>query len=191
MKKIHRKSVLHILVVLVGMAGGSQSFSSTIDSLTKTCAACHGEKGVSNNGQWPNLAGQKSTYLADQLRAFKKGKRIDPLMGATARGLSEEEIVQLSTYYASLTQDDTASAQAPNQAGKNIRARCISCHGMQGKTVNDQWPNINAQQKGYLQKQLMAFRDGSRHSEVMKVIVKDFSDQQIADVAEYYSQLEP
>ncbi len=191
MKKIHRKSVLHILVVLVGMAGGSQSFSSTIDSLTKTCAACHGEKGVSNNGQWPNLAGQKSTYLADQLRAFKKGKRIDPLMGATARGLSEEEIVQLSTYYASLTQDDTASAQAPNQAGKNIRARCISCHGMQGKTVNDQWPNINAQQKGYLQKQLMAFRDGSRHSEVMKVIVKDFNDQQIADVAEYYSQLEP
>ena len=165
-----------------------QSLAGRVDDLAKTCVACHGENGISSNTNWPNLAGQKNGYLRAQLLAFRDGNRVDPLMNATMKGLSDQELESLAQHFSSLVPKVSSIVDKPNQAGMNIRARCISCHGMQGKTVNDQWPNISGQKKGYLQKQLKAFRDGSRHSEVMTVIVKDFTDQQIEDVSEYYSQ---
>jgi len=164
------------------------SVASSVDGLAKTCVACHGENGISGNTVWPNLAGQKQGYLRDQLLAFRDGNRVDPLMNATVKGLSNQDIESLALHFSSLVPKVSSVEGKSNQAGENIRARCISCHGMQGKTVNDQWPNISGQKKGYLQKQLKAFRDGSRHSEVMAVIVKGFTDQQIEDVSEYYSQ---
>lgn len=179
------------LFVLLVALPSVQSLAGSVDDLAKTCGACHGASGISSNTQWPNLAGQKRGYLAEQLRAFRDGLRVDPVMSATVRDLSDQEIESLAVHFSTILPRVSAAPLQVNQAGKNIRARCISCHGMQGITVNDQWPNISGQQKGYLQKQLKAFRDGSRHSEVMKVIVKDFTDQQIMDVSEYFSQQGP
>ena len=76
-----------------------------------------------------------------------------------------------------------------NQLGKNTRAYCISCHGLSGITVNDQWPNLAGQQQKYLQNQLRAYKNGTREGSVMQVIVKEINDSQITAVAEYYSQL--
>ena len=72
---------------------------------------------------------------------------------------------------------------------KNVRAYCISCHGKHGITVNEEWPNLAGQQKDYLQKQLLAFRDGTRNGPIMQVIAKELNEAQIEAVAEYYSQL--
>jgi len=44
-------------------------------SATATCAACHGEHGVSVSPAFPNLAGQDAQYLADAIRAYKVGAR--------------------------------------------------------------------------------------------------------------------
>jgi len=180
-------SVKCFFVLLVALQS-VQSLADRADELANTCVACHGAKGISNNTNWPNLAGQKSGYLEAQLRAFRDGIRLDPLMNSTVKGLSDQDLKSLAQHFSSLTPKISSAVAKSNQAGMNVRARCVSCHGMQGKTVNDQWPNISGQKMGYLQKQLKAFRDGSRHSEVMAVIVKDFTDQQIEDVSEYYSQ---
>ena len=180
-------SVKCFFVILV-LLQSVQSVAGPADNLAKACVACHGTNGISNNTNWPNLAGQKRGYLETQLRAFRDGTRVDPLMTATVKGLSDQELESLALHFSSQTPKGSTAVEKPNQAGMNVRARCVSCHGMQGKTVNDQWPNISGQKKGYLQKQLQAFRDGTRHSEVMTVIVKDFTDQQIEDVSEYYSQ---
>jgi cytochrome c553 len=67
-----------------------------------TCAGCHGKNGISSNGMWPNLAGQKEAYLASQLKMFRDGQRNNAMMTAMAKGLSDADIANLSAYYAGL-----------------------------------------------------------------------------------------
>lgn len=66
------------------------------------CVACHGANGVSSVALYPNLAGQKSAYLAKQMRDFKSGKRNDAMMSAMAKPLSDADIDNLAAYFASL-----------------------------------------------------------------------------------------
>ena len=67
-----------------------------------TCAACHGNNGISMITTYPNLAGQKEQYLVLQMKAFRDGERKNMVMSAMARGLSDTDIINLSAYYASL-----------------------------------------------------------------------------------------
>ena len=69
-----------------------------------TCAACHGANGISSNDIWPNLAGQKQGYLVAQLKAFRSGKRSDPMMGPMVATLSDTDIDNLAAYFSSLGQ---------------------------------------------------------------------------------------
>jgi len=66
------------------------------------CISCHGANGISNGPLWPNLAGQKSQYLAKQLKDFRSGKRSDPMMSVYAKQLSDADIANLSAYYEQL-----------------------------------------------------------------------------------------
>jgi len=65
-----------------------------------TCVGCHGEDGNSTMPGFPKLAGQHQTYLAKQLRAFKNGDRISPMMAPLASGLDEQSIEAISEYFA-------------------------------------------------------------------------------------------
>lgn len=67
-----------------------------------TCAGCHGINGISNNGMWPNLAGQKEPYLVSQLKQFRDGQRNNAMMTAMAKGLSDADIANLAAYYSNL-----------------------------------------------------------------------------------------
>ena len=67
-----------------------------------TCTACHGSAGISSNPEWPNLAGQKSAYVVEQLKEFKTGARKSALMAPQAKGLSNDEIANLAAYFSSL-----------------------------------------------------------------------------------------
>src|SRR5262245_14318013 len=64
------------------------------------CLACHGLNGNSTNGEWPTLAGQNASYVAEQLRLFRAGKRNNPVMMPLAMGLSDADISDLAAYYA-------------------------------------------------------------------------------------------
>ncbi|NRB42400.1 MAG: cytochrome c [Pseudomonadales bacterium] len=66
------------------------------------CAACHGATGISNIPIYPNLAGQKSAYLAKQLKDFKAGNRQAPVMSSMAMTLSDLDIENVSAYFSSL-----------------------------------------------------------------------------------------
>lgn len=67
-----------------------------------TCVACHGTNGISMIPMYPNLAGQKEQYLIKQMKAFRDGTRKDMVMAPMAAGLSDEDIENLSAYYAGL-----------------------------------------------------------------------------------------
>lgn len=69
---------------------------------TKICQQCHGVDGLALVEEAPNVAGQKGSYLARQLRAFRSGERSNPKMSPTAIKLSDEDIANVAEWYASI-----------------------------------------------------------------------------------------
>lgn len=69
---------------------------------SKTCASCHGATGdESLDDTYPKLAGQYPEYLAKALHDYKSGKRTNAVMQGFAQALSDEDIDDLSAYFAS------------------------------------------------------------------------------------------
>lgn len=66
------------------------------------CAVCHGPVGIAPMPSAPNLAGQQELYLVEQLRAYRNGKRKHEVMGVIAKPLTDEDIENLSAWYASI-----------------------------------------------------------------------------------------
>ena len=64
-----------------------------------TCSACHGVDGNSYNKMYPRLSGQYKNYLIHSLKAYKSGSRQNAIMSGFAAGLSDQDIIDLSTYY--------------------------------------------------------------------------------------------
>jgi cytochrome c553 len=71
-------------------------------SKAASCAACHGQKGISANPAWPNLAGQKALYLKNQIIAFRDGARQNAMMSPMVKSLSDEDAANVAAYYESL-----------------------------------------------------------------------------------------
>lgn len=67
------------------------------------CAPCHGKNGQSDLPIYPNLAGQHQEYLLKQLLAFKYRRRKDIIMQGMVTRLSEDDMLELAKYYASLS----------------------------------------------------------------------------------------
>ncbi|WIO75154.1 cytochrome c [Porticoccaceae bacterium LTM1] len=75
------------------------------------------------------------------------------------------------------------------KAGKTKAVVCTACHGPEGKSNNTMWPNLAGQQKGYLIKAMKDFRDGKRNDPLMTPMAKPLSDEDIENLAEYFSGL--
>ncbi len=74
-------------------------------------------------------------------------------------------------------------------AGKAKAATCAACHGPNGVPGNPLWPNLAGQKDQYLIKQMKAFRDGQRQDPLMARMSASLSDQDIEDLAAYFSSL--
>ena len=83
----------------------------------------------------------------------------------------------------------STSFAADAAAGKAKSMTCAACHGADGVSPNDLWPNLAGQKEGYLAKQIKAFRDGARQDPMMAPMVKALTDDDIANLAAYFSSL--
>ncbi|MGC3981524.1 MAG: cytochrome c4 [Steroidobacteraceae bacterium] len=82
----------------------------------------------------------------------------------------------------------TASAAGDVAAGQTkASAVCIACHGLDGNSVNPEWPSIAGQHEQYIMKQVKAFRAGERTNVLMSPIALTLTDKEIEDVAAYYA----
>jgi cytochrome c553 len=72
------------------------------EKISNVCGMCHGVNGISNVPIYPNLAGQKEQYLVLQLKAFRSGERVNMAMTSHAQKLTDQDIADLSAYYAQL-----------------------------------------------------------------------------------------
>ena len=84
----------------------------------------------------------------------------------------------------------TGSCAADVAAGKaKAAAACAMCHGALGMAMQPGVPNLAGQQEMYLSDQLRQFRNGKRASEVMAVIAKPLSNEDIDNLAAWYASL--
>lgn len=82
-------------------------------------------------------------------------------------------------------------ATADMAAGKvRAQAACAVCHGPQGLSMQPNVPHLAGQPEIYLVEQLRNYRSGKRQHEVMAVIAKPLSDQDIANLAQWYASLQ-
>ncbi len=73
--------------------------------------------------------------------------------------------------------------------GRAKAAACVVCHGPAGVSTAPDTPHLAGQPATYLSAQLKAFRSGARKHEVMAVIAKPLSDDDIAKLAAWYSAI--
>ncbi len=67
-----------------------------------TCSACHGEDGKGIAPNYPVLAGQHAEYLVHALQQYKSGARKNPIMAPFVANLTDDDIEDLSAWFASL-----------------------------------------------------------------------------------------
>jgi cytochrome c553 len=167
---------------------------------SNVCVACHTADGSRGAPANPIIAGQHPEYIAKQLAEFKAGKRQNPVMQGMAAPLSEDDIRNVSAFYASKqakagfakNKDTVARGEKIYRggiAGKAVPA-CAGCHSPNGAGLPSQYPRLAGQHGDYIDAQMKAFRDGKRaNSPMMKAIAANMSDAEIAAVSDYIAGL--
>ncbi|MBE0529906.1 MAG: cytochrome c [Rhodospirillales bacterium] len=84
----------------------------------------------------------------------------------------------------------TAAVVGDAAAGKTKAKACVTCHGLDGISRMPDAPNLSGQIPEYLALQLRAYKSGERRHPVMNVIAKPLSDEDIDDLATWYSEIE-
>ena len=80
----------------------------------------------------------------------------------------------------------TASAD-----GRRLYAACAACHGTNGASIGEALPVLAGQPRSTLIASMRAFKDGSRPATIMHQIARGFSDDEIAQIAEFLERQKP
>tara|TARA_R110002072_G_scaffold269868_3_gene429517 strand:- start:62394 stop:63005 length:612 start_codon:yes stop_codon:yes gene_type:complete len=167
------------------------------------CAACHGADGNSQLGSNPKLAGQGEKYLLKQLLDVQSGKREIALMTGLLNNMSEQDLEDISAFYAS--QETTLEGADPAliELGQQIYragipdlgvAACSACHSPTGAGVAQAgFPALGGQHAEYIATQMKAFRSGARDNDgdaaPMRSVSERLTDREIDALASYISGL--
>ena len=104
-------------------------------------------------------------------------KRLGQLIVGVAVGLS-------------VTIGDLQGARAGDPAlGRRKAKMCQNCHGIDGLAKLPFVPHIAGESQVYLATQLKAFRSGKRKHEIMSLIAGQLSDEDIDNLAAWYSSI--
>ena len=77
------------------------------------------------------------------------------------------------------------------EAGAAKAAVCTACHGVNGNSANPEWPSLAGQNAAYIREQLAMFKAKQRNNPIMAPIIEPLSEQDFADVAEYFAAQTP
>jgi len=149
------------------------------------CTECHGEHGFSREPGVPSLAGQQPAYLIASIQEYARGERGHQEKEAMLQGLEQVDIEKMALYFASQVPErrDPPPFGDP-QRGEPLSGTCGECHGDRGISHDPLVPSLAGQEPNYLVSAIKAYRDGGRQHDEM---VADRSDEEIEDIAAYYS----
>jgi len=96
-----KKAVLILLApfIFIALPVHASGNAEAGKAKSTACAACHGADGNSGTALFPKLAGQHKDYLYHSLKAYKSGKRKNPIMAGQVQNLSLADMEDLAAYY--------------------------------------------------------------------------------------------
>jgi cytochrome c553 len=93
--------------------------------------------------------------------------------------------------FASMPAAAADAVKGSAEAGATKAAVCTACHGVNGNSTNPEWPNLAGQNAAYIREQLAFFKAKKRNNPVMQPIVDPLSEQDMADLAAFFSAQTP
>ena len=204
------KKIVSIAFALTVSAVSSLTFTQDIkgdanagEKKIAMCIGCHRIIGYQASFpevyKVPKISGQGEKYITTVLNAYKKGERKHPTMRGIADSLSDQDIADISAYYANHGKVEGASlpdkAKEPNAKVAPLLAKgaCASCHGENfAKPIDPSYPKIAGQNADYLFVALKSYKvEGAatwgRSNGVMGGVAKQFSNAELKELANYMS----
>ncbi|WP_172148202.1 MULTISPECIES: c-type cytochrome [Pseudomonas] len=197
--------ILVSLLLTLGITGLAQAAGDAAAGQGKVvvCGACHGADGNSAAPNFPKLAGQGERYLLKQLNDIKSGTRPVVEMTGLLDSLSDQDLADISAYYASQKMSVGAAdpklvarGEALFRGGKLNEGMpaCTGCHSPDGAGLDAAgFPQIGGQHAGYVAKQLTDFREGNRTNDgdsmIMRGIAAKLSNKDIEAVSSFIQGL--
>lgn len=203
------RKLLASLAMTMGAVGTVQAQSQDLQAnadpsagqeMAASCAACHGQEGISMVGSFPNQAGQQMSYLAKQIMDIRDGRREVAQMAGQVDDFSDQDAWDVAAYFAEMepnigqAEDDDellARGQDLYRAGdmsKGIPA-CAACHSPAGQGIGTAvYPALSGQHAEYTVSTLQDFAAGVRHNDpnaIMRDIASKMSDRDMEAVANY------
>lgn len=170
-----------------------------------TCAACHGVDGNSTVPMWPKIAGQHPDYLVRHITLIRDGGRPVPEMMGIVAMLSDQDIADLSAYFAAQAMSPGVADESLVAAGERLYLggdaergipACAACHGPTGEGVPlTGYPMIGGQHATYTASMLNKYRDGQQwgegdaNSQIMTVVAERLTDEEILALSSYIQGL--
>jgi cytochrome c553 len=97
----------------------------------------------------------------------------------------------LLTVFCGLQAGVTFAAEQPIagsvEKGQAKAAPCVACHGVNGNSVNPEWPSLAGQHESYTKRQLAAFKSDQRQNPLMSAMAKPLSDEDMADLGAFFA----
>jgi cytochrome c553 len=164
-----------------------------------TCAACHGAAGQSRSDAMPILAGMDRAYFTKAIQDYARGVRPSPEMEPYAKQALDLGPDELAAFFARQRAVRTPVRADPAAVarGREAAKACVVCHGADGRGDRTRViPGLAGQPPGYLRAQMLLFKADQRSAKdeslrAVKALMRTLADAQLADLAAYYSTLEP
>ena len=156
---------------------------------TVACETCHGAaKGHPQSGKLPIPADARKLCTLCHERMAER-PRTQPQIDAAQHGAGQQCIVCHNPHAPKLA-GVVATVSGDAAAGsKKHAASCAGCHGANGISPNDTWPNLAGQNAAYLVRILAAYMSGAQTDVMMSPVAQTLNDAEIQDLAAYYAGL--
>lgn len=163
--------------------------------ISQTCMGCHGAPGLRNPGPVyaiPMIGGQHAEYIVSALKAYKSKERSHRTMQAQASNLSDQDMVDIAEYFATVDGKSrpTNVSSAKAAKGKEKSVTCAACHGPDGNGDNVIYPKLAGQYQSYLVQALKDYRSGDRKNAIMSGFAGGLSITDIEQLAAWYASQE-
>ena len=189
-----RSAWLALSLTIVGFVAPGLASAADVARGAKLAYTCHGCHGIPNYKNAypvynvPKLGGQHTAYLVLALKAYSSQERAHATMHAQAATLSEQDMQDLAAYLAGQELKPTGKAVG---AAPKAAQTCVACHGNDGIGILPEYPNLAGQHEDYIEAALKAYRSGQRKNPVMGGMAANLKDEEIRELAAYYSSQRP
>ena len=188
-------SLLLVLAVAGTAAAGPLDTPGAPQALV--CSACHGFGGQSQSNTMPIIAGIAPWYFKKAIQDYAAGKRTSPEMEPYAKQVLQLGVDDVAAYFAAQqrTPSPVKLDPAAVERGRAAAVQCTLCHGVSGKGDSSKGvPDLTGQPPGYLRNQMLLFKadrrsPGDEQLKAVKALMRTIPDEQIADLAAYWSSV--